>query len=620
MAERARTRRALRVTVQGFLVAMAAAVAFGGMAAVGPSPVAKADPPAADADPGKDKQSLLNRIKARIHEEASQLNSADPDYRKKLLARLAGDALLSDFRSGALGVSPSDARQVIEGAFKYYLRSKQTVDGLQSRMTKMDEYIRQLEKKALEAKGDKQKKAIEKLEKAKKNREKLKKLYKDAVRQTRPFDWDKEVTHLENRVKELEKRVNGKHRSDAAKNKVATELAKARADLEKARADRDRYQRPDDEGGTPVPRKGPTDPPKNPPTGARRTVPVTGTPKTGAGKPGRIFSGPRNWLPRNGGRSGGGAELAAVIGDLLEQARAEHASEEHQKLLKKALHDPKLRQRIVDEYLDLRDNSPIDDLKRPFDDTKKFTPGELDEIGPALLDYHTKELARKSNADPVYRKAYADCGGYETCVRERVKKLRKDIADAERRAGKSASDPVYQQARRDCGGYETCVKERVKKLRKDIADAERRAGKSASDPVYQQARRDCGGYETCVKERVKKLRKNIADADRKAKKSAGDPLYRQAMRECGGYDTCVQDRLKKLRAAKPATAKQVAAKPVTSGPKNTDAGKKTAAAKARKQYEEASRICGGYDTCVKDRLKKVRAAETKPKKEAVKRR
>ncbi|MEV6227666.1 hypothetical protein AB0L88_07225 [Saccharopolyspora shandongensis] len=44
----------------------------------------------------------------------------------------------------------------------------------------------------------------------------------------------------------------------------------------------------------------------------------------------------------------------------------------------------------------------------------------------------------------------------------------------------------------------------------------------------------------------------VADATKQARRSANDPLYQQAQRECGGYDTCVQSRVKKLRSEKTA--------------------------------------------------------------------
>ncbi|MFD7291111.1 hypothetical protein [Streptomyces sp. NPDC059863] len=119
----------------------------------------------------------------------------------------------------------------------------------------------------------------------------------------------------------------------------------------------------------------------------------------------------------------------------------------------------------------------------------------------------------------------------------------------------------------DCGGYDTCVTDRVKKLREEsaraVAEATKKAAESNADPLYQKARADCGGYDTCVTDRVKKLRdqaaqkernaKAIAEATKKAAESNADPLYQQARAECGGYDTCVTDRVAKLRAQKKAT-------------------------------------------------------------------
>ncbi|MFF3784066.1 hypothetical protein [Streptomyces sp. NPDC001933] len=47
--------------------------------------------------------------------------------------------------------------------------------------------------------------------------------------------------------------------------------------------------------------------------------------------------------------------------------------------------------------------------------------------------------------------------------------------------------------------------------------------------------------------------KAIAESMKKAKESDADPLYQQARTECGGYDTCVTDRVAKLRDQKKTT-------------------------------------------------------------------
>jgi hypothetical protein len=540
------------MAVRATLVAVVAAVAFGGMAAGTPQ-VALADPPAAGSDSGSSKQNRLAKIKAKIYELAAPLDPADPDFKKKLVKQIAANRVITKLSNGSVGISASDLQGLVSDAFEYVRRSKQTVSGLQTRMEKMDEYVQKLRDKVAKAKTtEKRKEAIKELQSAKKDFEALKKLYKDAKRQTEPLNWDKEVKRLDNRVKELEKRVNGKHRSDTAKKKVQTSLDQARADLDQAKADRDRYRRPDGgEGGTPAKKKDPKQPPKNPSTGAKKTTsmpPSTGSKKTtstklnlgGVKKPGTTAFGPRTRIPR-GGR-GSGAEVAgALVGDVLTEVYAEHIVSESEKWYQKALKDPALRKQIIDDYKRGKKSNLFGDVKRAFDDTKKFTSSASTLIGQRLIDYQ------------------------------------KGLDDKVKKAQQSAKDPLYKQAMRECGSYDTCVKERVKKLRAQNA-------------------------------------KDIAKSKKKAEQSAKDPLYKQAMRECGGYDTCVQDRLKKLRAQKPDAEKKPTTKKTTE-PKNTDAKKKSDASTAKKQYEEAAKICGGYETCVKDRLKKVRATDAKPKKE-----
>ncbi|MBW4716437.1 hypothetical protein [Saccharothrix obliqua] len=342
-----------------------------------------------------------------------------------------------------------------------------------------------------------------------------------------------------------------------------------------------------------------------PETGAKAVVPKTGTtavvPKTGAKtgttavapKVGRVapFVGPKSPVPLGvrGGRSG---LTSAVVGENSSLLVRGYLDAKHQEWYRKALQDEKLRKRIIADYQDLKDNNHFEDWKRAFDGSKEFASGTTRAIAPDLIKYQ------------------------------------KSLDEARKVAKKSNADPLYQQARRECGGYDTCVQDRVKKLRdksaKGVAKAERNAKKSNADPLYQQARRECGGYDTCVQDRVKKLRdksaKGVAKAERNAKKSNADPLYQQARRECGGYDTCVQDRVKKLRqqaaapkktttGAKNATPKKTTPKKTTTKPKQTTA--KVDPAVAKKQYEEANRVCGGYDTCVKDRLAKVRGTGAK---------
>ncbi|MFF8848016.1 hypothetical protein ACF08N_35830, partial [Streptomyces sp. NPDC015127] len=184
-----------------------------------------------------------------------------------------------------------------------------------------------------------------------------------------------------------------------------------------------------------------------------------------------------------------GAVVSQTVGDLLGQAYMEHMSREHQKLLDKALSDPALRKRMIAEYKEFEENNPVENLGRPFKN-REFTPGELYDNGAKVVEVQktldkVKAAADRSNADPLYRRARTECGGYDTCVTERTRKLRekntKDIAESTKKARKSNADPAYQQARTECGGYDTCVTERTRKLRekntKDIAESTKKARK-----------------------------------------------------------------------------------------------------------------------------------------------
>jgi hypothetical protein len=562
-----------RLAVRGLLVGIVSTVAFGAMAAGTSQAAFAADPPPASADSGDNKKSrrakakdeLMAKALAEILDLAAPLDPADPKYKQKLYKQVLANRVITKLGSGSLSISASDIQGLVSDAFEIHRRSKQTVTGLQGRMSKLDKKIEGLRKQVAQAKTPAERdRAKAKLTTATNSRKALNKLLKEAEHQARPFNRDAYIRNLQRAIWGLEQQVNGKA-SRETKAKIQTRLEQVRKNLETALEDREeeRKRRDDDgdEGGTPAKRVDPKQPPTNPSTtGAKKTVTTPTVPKK------------TTFRSRLGGRGsrGGGAE---AIGEALEQIRAEYTNKEYQKLLDKAVKDPKLRERIVKEYLDMLDNGVVEDLTRPFDGTKKFTKGELHAVGPAAVDLHTKALADKSNADPV-----------------------------------------YQKARQDCGGYDTCVKDRTRKLRQAITDAEQKAKKSANDPVYRKAREDCGGYETCVKERVKKLRNDITKAEKKAKKSANDPLYKQANKECGGYDTCVKDRLTKLRAKNtPEPKRTVTTKTQTKKTTTTEAQRQ---AKAKKQYEEASKVCGGYDTCVKDRLQKVRNADAKGKQDS----
>ena len=139
----------------------------------------------------------------------------------------------------------------------------------------------------------------------------------------------------------------------------------------------------------------------------------------------------------------------------------------------KALDDPDLRKRLIDEYREFESSNPVEQLGRPFTG-KEFTPGQLYDSGPRLVEVQktleeVTAKADRSNADPLYQQARRECGGYDTCVTERTNKLRqqnaKAITESTKKAKQSNADPLYQQARQERGGYDTCVTERTSKLR-----------------------------------------------------------------------------------------------------------------------------------------------------------
>ncbi|MFE6498262.1 hypothetical protein [Streptomyces sp. NPDC057748] len=164
--------------------------------------------------------------------------------------------------------------------------------------------------------------------------------------------------------------------------------------------------------------------------------------------------------------------------------------------------------------------------------------------------------AKESNADPLYQQANTECAGYSTCVTDRMAKLRKQnkqnkqnakaIADSTKKAKKSNADPLYQQANAECAGYSTCVTDRTAKLRAQKKAATTKGDQPRTTDVHKTTTAKADEHKT-------QNAKAIAESTKKAKKSNADPLYQQANAECAGYSTCVTDRVAKLRAEKKTT-------------------------------------------------------------------
>ncbi|MEU5647629.1 hypothetical protein AB0H26_50175, partial [Streptomyces milbemycinicus] len=274
---------------------------------------------------------------------------------------------------------------------------------------------------------------------------------------------DMKISNLRNKISSLEEETK-KSRPD--RREKLRQLKTARANLAQAEADRSRLQGPPDDdgdsGGTRTTPRDPKKPPKGPVTdptatsttskgtkgtkgttpagpsttskgtkGTKGTTPAgptttpkgtkgtnatspTTTPKTtssttvtGPTAPWKGWSGPK--MPKPGFRGSTGTNqmadaIAGVIADGISQDYAAYLDSEHQQLLEKARKDPDLRQRIIDDYNDIKDNNEIEVLFRAFED-KGFTQGATREIAPELIKEQkavdtAKAVADKSNADP----------------------------------------------------------------------------------------------------------------------------------------------------------------------------------------------------------------------------
>ena len=661
--------RVLRRWPMLVLVGLVALVAAVGFVLAGSATAASAAPPPASpaSGPNAGEPGRWKTTTAKINGVAYQiwyndaLDPSDPNYKAKLAAQIGFRRIVNrTVGGGNLGApSASDIPGLLDDITEYVRRMRQTVDGLNKQVNQTQKDIERLKQEASDTnrtKAQRDRAAAQLREKqARYNR-----VFRDhekAKAQAKPFDWDAEVDRLTNRVRDLEREAKNPRLTERGREQAQQRVADARTELSDAQADRKRLQGPDDDSGAArTPARGPKNPPKTPTTAGAKDAPKT--PTAGGAKTRVPPVGPAVRTPR-----GGGVGLSGTFGELFGQHYADQLSDEHRKLLEDALKDPALRKRVIDDYNQIKDDNALDTLVRGLDTSKGFTQGATRDIGPKLIEHQkkldtTKRNADKSNADPLYQQARRDCGGYDTCVTERVRKLReqnaKALADSTKKAQQSNADPLYQRARQECGGYDTCVQDRLKKLRQEkaktdkaIAESTKKAQRSTNDPLYQRAQHECGGYDTCVQDRLKKLRATKAATTAKPKTTTAKPKtttskpktdpalakkqYEDAAKVCGGYETCIKDRLNKVRGtdtkatptkpktttSKPKTTtvkpKTTTAKPKTTTvkPKTTTSKPKTDPALAKKQYEDAAKVCGGYETCIKDRLNKVRGTDTK---------
>ncbi|SCL58874.1 hypothetical protein GA0070606_3007 [Micromonospora citrea] len=606
------------------LVPMVAVVAVAaGLLLAAPASAAAPDPnerPAAGPTPGPadagDPMGRARRLLLQLGYEVSALGSPDPDdpnYQRKIIANQVMKRVQAWVEDGKTSFGWKDVYVAVQDAEEIYRKSQKSLERLKGKLKKSERKLRKLTEAARDTtlSPKQQAKAERNLKRARAKHAAARRAYLKTKAAIAGGEDDREIKDLKSQVRDLKRdlaKAKRKRALPVAQRRLEERLDAAQKKLDEARAakaDRDRRQDGDDSdssGTTARPPKGP----KGSPTGETKAGPDRSqSVGPGGPRPGRF----RLW-PRGTRTDSGAAEL---IGQgVAEEIRARGRVED-EKLLARAKEDPALRKRIIDDYREYPRRSPWEKTMRDFDTSKGFRQTEALRIGPELMTYQEAEdIANRSNSDPAYQQARRDCGGYDTCVKERTRKLREQNTKLKKQADRSNNDPAYQQARRECGGYDTCVKERTRKLREQNTKLKKQADRSNNDPAYQQARRDCGGYDTCVKERTRKLREQNTKLKKQADRSNNDPAYQQARRECGGYDTCVKERTRKLREqragvgdGRPDTRKTNGSRTTT---KKTDAPAKTTSSdsKHRQAYEQANRECGGYDTCVKERTRKLR--------------
>ncbi|MDX3233789.1 hypothetical protein [Streptomyces sp. ME19-01-6] len=600
------------------LVAIIAAVGF---SLVGPAATASAAPPppsptsdSSDREPSRWKklQGQWNKWQWKMYESwvAAALDRHDPYYKWKLPWQIVTQQVFERFGGGGTGFSiKDDGPKIVKGVEELLRRWKETPDGLRRQVTKRGDKIHDLNQKIDQAQTPAEREKLEKdWEKARGHARYVNKEHWK-VKQTQPDAesveakiraLDTKITNLKNKISSLEEETK---KSIPNRRQKLQQLKTARENLTQATTDRSRLQGPPDDdgdtGGTRTTPRDPKQPPKGPvstdptatsttskkttakgtkgttatrptitPKGTRSTT-ATGPTTTPRGTRSTTPSGPtaswKGWsslkTPKTGFRGSTGTNqmadaIAWVIADGISQDYAAHLDRRDQQLLEQARKDPALAKRIIDDYSEIKDNNDIEVLFRSFE-SKGFTQGATRKVAPELIKSQkaldtAKAVADKSNADPLYQQARTECGGYDTCVTERTDKLRKQnakaVADSTKKAKESNADPLYQQARVECGGYDTCVTERTDKLR-----TQKKATTTKTTTRTADAHKTTTAKTGQTKQHKTQNAKAIAESTKKAKKSNADPLYQQARKECGGYDTCVTDRVDKLRAQKKAT-------------------------------------------------------------------
>jgi len=464
------------------LVALVAAVGF---ILAGPATDASAastpPPPGPAAGSPANEPGLLYKLGWYAYGWAHHpLDRHDRYYQVKLPTKIFVQRMYKWMAEGKTSFSiESDVPNALDDGAAWYRESRQTEKGLKKQLTKAEKNIRKRNEQVATAMTRAERAQAKQKRQASVNQYDRVSRELRELKETAPETPDTQVKHLNEQASKLKRKVrkleliaNDPQQKKAKRAEVQQQIDATREALSQVEAERGRLRGddgPDEAGGARPTKPGPKNPPKGPSTGGtnlpkRSVVSSLKPPKFGVK------------IPRWG--RGRGTGIPEMLGELAGQAYSEHVEREHEQLLKKALADDTLRKRIIDDYHQIQNDNTFETFSRAFDTSKGFTQGATRDIGAKLIEHQkkldtTKAAAEKSNKDPLYQRARKECGGYDTCVTERTRKLReqnaKAVAESTKKAEASNKDPLYLQARKECGGYDTCVTERTRQLREQNA-------------------------------------------------------------------------------------------------------------------------------------------------------
>ncbi|WP_354645260.1 hypothetical protein [Kitasatospora camelliae] len=626
------------------LSAAAVAVAAGAAVAV-PAGTASAAPVPATPGPAQSPQGEEPKGLAKVVRKINgvvyhvwyndSLDPTEPGYKRKLATQIVVRRVTPGLVDGTPDVPGVQA--VVEDIAEFHRKSVWTVSGLKGKVAATRQRITELNQRVDNATtGTKRAKAKKDLKQARKDVRFWDKKLAEVKEKAVPMDWDREVSRLENKIGEAKRQTYNPRLTKAGRAQAQQELDQLREELAQAEADRKRYGRPDDGddgGGAVRPREkkpGPTKPPTGtgkkkqrvdvtkktggtaepamdrmggkrksgptvstpaikpdtakrvatpaikpdaaktvtapvakpdlaktvvsrvqPPVAPKVVVPVPTIPRFQGARLGTIRPG----VPRSGGRGGGADVAAAAIGDVLGQMVMERADEKVRRNLDRAIKDPKYREALITEYQRQQKMDPIDDFKHLFA-TSEVDRYSAEQLGRQLSNYQMQLDLNRAVEETV--KAIRAFQAAEEKKRE---------AEHAKATGKQPTGKKTDKGADATTGKKT-PKDKQEKYQKGPdsreqaeADADRewqlRSKRAAAlaqakgpDKQYEsEGKGTKGKNDKATEDKSGKhaKAKAIAKANQRAAKSNADPLYQQARHECGGYDTCVTERTRKLR-------------------------------------------------------------------------